>query len=89
MLALLAAFIVVPSTPVLGQEPQTVTAIGTGETRPDPSDRNDNDAIRRAVDAARREVVPLAISAARARAVEIAAAGGLASEPSSRSPRRS
>ena len=58
-------------------QPQTVTAVGTGEVRPQPSDRNDNDAIGRSVAAARRAVVPVAVSSARARAVQIGLATGL------------
>lgn len=56
---------------------QTVTAIGTGEVRPDPSDRNDNDAVRRAVAAARRAALPLAVASARARAVQLGSVAGL------------
>lgn len=54
-----------------------MTAIGTAEVRPTPTDRDNNDAIRRAVRAAEREAIPLAVAAARARAVEIGFAGGL------------
>ena len=57
--------------------PQTVTAVGTGEVRPTPSDRDDNEAIRRAVAAARQEAVPVALASARRRAVELGYASGL------------
>jgi hypothetical protein len=60
------------------QEPEhTVTAVGVGEVRPQPSDRNNNDAIRRAVEAARRSAIPLAVADARRNAVDIGFASGL------------
>lgn len=63
--------------PAPSPSPSTVTAIGTAQLSPEPEDRNDNDAIRRAVAAARTEAVPLALKAARSRAVDLAFASGL------------
>jgi len=70
-----------PAVPASAQQTaqpsQTVTAVGTGEVRPVPSDRNDNESIRRAVAAARRAAVPLAVASGRARAIQIGSATGL------------
>lgn len=56
---------------------RTVSAIGVGSMRPDPTDRRSNRAIRRAVEDARRETVGLALDAAEDRASLLAAAAGL------------
>lgn len=80
-----AALCLAAAAPAAAQQPaptgaataSTVSAIGTGQVRPEPEDRNNNDAIRRAVAAARTEAIPLALASARRRAVQIGFVSGL------------
>ncbi|CAA9466686.1 MAG: hypothetical protein AVDCRST_MAG65-358 [uncultured Solirubrobacteraceae bacterium] len=74
--AVVAALVVAgPAGAQTGTE-RTVTAIGIGSIKPEPSDRRSNASIRRAVAQARTETVGLAIDAAERRARLIAAEAG-------------
>jgi hypothetical protein len=56
----------------------TITALGSGQVGVSPKNRNNNTSIARAVDAAQRAAIPLAIRDARRNALIIANASGLA-----------
>jgi len=55
----------------------TITATGTAFVRPVPTDRTSNDSIAAAVREAKKKLLPMAVTAARARAVQIGQATGL------------
>jgi hypothetical protein len=62
---------------LLGASVAAAAAMGTGEVRPEPRDRNSDASIRSAVDRARDAAVPLAVADARRRAVAFGFAAGL------------
>lgn len=69
--ALLVAF------PAAAFSAGTITALGTGQVGVSPKNRSNNTSITRAVDAAERAAVPLAVRDARRHAAIIAKASGL------------
>ena len=82
MLVLLTtAAVAVTAAPAAAQQPaveRTVTAVGNGVARVRPADRHDNASIRKAVNAAKRKVLPRALADARRDAGRLAAGSGLA-----------
>lgn len=59
------------------QQPSTITATGSATVKPEPADRMSETSIAAAVREAKKKLLPLAVAAARARAVEIGQATGL------------
>jgi uncharacterized protein YggE len=65
------------TAPAVAAADQTITALGTGQAKVKPANRNKNASILRAVEKAYARAVPRAIAHAREDALEIAAASGL------------
>ena len=59
----------------------TLTVVGSGEAGVTPKDRKSNASIAAAVDAARKQALPLAVGNARGRAVTLASVSGLTLGP--------
>jgi len=62
-----------PTAPALAQQTESVTATGTAEVKVTPSNRHSNASIVAAVEAAEKQAVPGALSAAHAKALLYAA----------------
>jgi hypothetical protein len=75
--AVLAALAAVPAGAQAPAPGPTITAIGIAQVKVEPSDRNSNDSIAKAVKAAADKATPKAIADGRERGAELAAAAGL------------
>ena len=75
--ALLGAALPAPASAQLPVAQRTIVAVGSGSAKPTPADRNSNDSIRPAIEAAEDQALPAAIAQAREYAQKLAAGAGV------------
>src|SRR4051812_46535022 len=76
-LAAAVAALLIAAPSAHAQQPPALSVTGIGEADVTPADRNDEAAIRTAVEAANAKALPLAIADGRKRATALAAAAGV------------